>query len=301
MVRLIGVTIVAVLAPAGLAASAGASTLIGRNAQNVRLGVSQKGVALVSYRAAGKRVSVQAWGAINARTPSPTQRQVDFKLRYGAPARFHNVCRRYDGPKLSMLVTACTAPDGSWWALQSWQRGLPDFGRTPTAGQAAWELRLSHFHGPLAELLVWRDWVGGAHVPGLYGKLFYAGYPVYGFRSTPAGVPLDGYGRNLFLDTFNSAYGHGWRRENSFLAHRSSGIFCYAFNPTRTPERRVAVAGIGKRYRLTVIGPGVTPDMRWAVDGLPSFNPSDTYDVAFDRATNEHRASLLAQDPTCHI
>ena len=54
-----------------------------------------------------------------------------------------------------------------------------------------------------------------------------AANPVYGFRSTPTGVPLDSHGRNIYLDTLNSAYGPGWRRENSFLSHRPTGVFCY--------------------------------------------------------------------------
>ena len=33
---------------------------------------------------------------------------------------------------LAWFVTACQAADGSYWALQSWQRALPDYGVTPT-------------------------------------------------------------------------------------------------------------------------------------------------------------------------
>jgi len=40
----------------------------------------------------------------------------------------HNVCGRYTGPPLFGLVKACTAPDGSNWALQVWQRELRDNG-----------------------------------------------------------------------------------------------------------------------------------------------------------------------------
>ena len=53
------------------------------------------------------------------------------------------VCLPYDGPALAWEVAACKAPDGSYWALQAWQRGLPDLGVTATAAQSAWELRLS--------------------------------------------------------------------------------------------------------------------------------------------------------------
>ena len=54
---------------------------------------------------------------------------------------------------------------------------------------------------------------------------------VYGFSSTPRGNPLDSYGRNIYVDTFDSAYGKGWHRENSFLTHHRGhtlGDFCSA-------------------------------------------------------------------------
>ena len=53
----------------------------------------------------------------------------------------------------------------------------------------------------------------------LFGTFTYGGQPVFGFRSTPGGEPLDTFGRNIYVDTFNSAYGAGWKRENSFLTH----------------------------------------------------------------------------------
>ena len=56
-----------------------------------------------------------------------------------------NACRPYDGPELQWLVTACKAPDGSYWAVQAWQRMLPNYGLAPTPKQAVWELRLSHW------------------------------------------------------------------------------------------------------------------------------------------------------------
>ena len=41
----------------------------------------------------------------------------------------------------------------------------------------------------------------------LFGSFTYLGQPVHGFKSTPGGNPLDTFGRNLYVDTFNSAYG----------------------------------------------------------------------------------------------
>ncbi|HEY8237329.1 MAG TPA: hypothetical protein VIF85_11865, partial [Gaiellaceae bacterium] len=61
--------------------------------------------------------------------------------------------------------------------------------------------------------------------------MVYQGKPVYGFHTTGLGSPLDGYGRLIYVDTFDSRYGSGWHRENSFVTHRPKGIFCYGFFP----------------------------------------------------------------------
>jgi hypothetical protein len=256
----------AVLAAVALAPGAQASELIDRNASRVSLAVARDGKALVTYRAQGKLHRVLAWGAVNAIAPTRSRPQVEFKLDYsGGWGTFRrpvwkslrNACRPYDGPELHWLVASCRAPDGSYWALQSWQRMLPNYGLEPTPKQAVWELRLSHWTGDPAVLEVATNWAY-RRFDHIFGRFTYLASPVYGFRSTSSGVPLDAYGRNLHLDTFNSAYGRGWKRENSFLMHRGSGAFCYGF--FRHGRRPI---GRGERYRATIIGPGVTPDIFW--------------------------------------
>jgi len=69
--------------------------------------------------------------------------------KYGAGFHFAGGCKHYTGPPLPWLVVACDAPDGSFWALQAWQRELPDYGVQPTLDQRAWELHLSHWSGAL--------------------------------------------------------------------------------------------------------------------------------------------------------
>src|SRR5918999_4904785 len=186
-------------------ATASASELIDRNAQNVKLQVAQNGQALLSYNARGKRWNVLAWGAKNAIAPTPTRKQVAFRLDYSGGygtykkdvwKTFKNACRPYDGPKLQWLVTACKATDGSYWAVQSWQRMLPNYGLRPTARQSVWGLRLSHWTGELPVLEVSLNWAYRRYHH-MYGRFTYLGRPVHGFRSTPAGVPLDTFGRNL--------------------------------------------------------------------------------------------------------
>ena len=277
------------LAAVAAAGEAAGSDLVDRNAQSVRLQVNREGEALLTYRSGGEAKKVLAWGAVNALAPTRTRPQVKFELDYSGgwgkykrdvSRTFQNACRAYDGPPLRWLVAACKAPDGSYWALQSWQRMLPNYGVAPTAEQASWELRLSHWSGAPAVLEVKTNWAY-RRFDHLYGRFTYLGNPVHGFRSTAGGIPLDTFGRNLYVDTFNSAYGAGWRRENSFLMHNGSGAFCYGFfTHGAHPE------GSGTRYRATIIGPGVTPDIYWQA-AAPG-----AYDRERDRTANAEIADL---------
>lgn len=288
--------IAATTTAAVLPASAASSSLIDRNASAVALSVNRQGHALLTYRAAGRVRRVLAWGAINAITPAPGRAQRSFKLDYaggfGTYRRevwraFRNRCSPYDGPALRWLVTACKAPDGSYWAVQSWQRQLPNYGGAPTAGQAAWELRLSHWTGPLPVVEIKLDWAY-RQFDHLYGRFTYLGQPVYGFRSTSTGAPRDQFGRNVYLDTLNSSYGVGWRRENSFLTHNPTGNFCYGLFPHRDRP-----SGGGERYRATVIGPGVTPDLVWE-------SPSPgAYDPGRDAAANGEQRAMFGDSKLC--
>jgi len=267
----------AIAATAYLAQGANASQLIDRNARDVSLAVNTRGEALITYRADGHVRHVLAWGALDAIAPTRTRPQVKFRLDYaGGWGKYHrdywrtfrNACRPYDGPALAWFVAACKAPDGSYWALQAWQRGLPDYGLTPTAAEAAWELRLSHWRGPLPVLSISVDWAY-RRFDKLFGTFTYLGQPVYGFHASSSGSPLDSFGRNVYVDTFDSAYGTGWHRDNSFLTHSGRGSFCYGFYPHGSRP-----AGKGLRYRATVEGPGVTPDVMWQGAAPGAFDPS---------------------------
>jgi len=298
---------VALLAACALPAGAHASELIARDATGVTLRVNAKGQALLGYTAKGKRWSVLAWGAVDANHPTSDRPQVRFRVDYsggwGTYRRtlsqgFRNVCRPYAGPALSWFVTGCTMPDGSHWALQAWQRGLSNLGLEPWKPlQGAAELRLSHWRTELPRLELWTNWAYSKRFHHVFGRYTYLGQPVYGFSASAKGVPADTYGRNVYLDTLNSAYGAGWRRENSFLAHRGTGTFCYGFYPHdpypgypatgRRPE------GKGERYRATAIGPGVTPDVTW--EGPAPLQ----YDETLDRQLVEAQRGLHGADPRC--
>jgi hypothetical protein len=278
-----------VLVAAAFAASADASTLIDRNAHGVKLAINSKGEALITFTAAGKVHHVLAWGAVNAIAPTRSRPQVDFKLDYaGGWGKYHKnywqtftgSCGAYDGPALAWKVTACKAADGSYWALQSWQRMLPNYGVAANAAQSSWELRLSHWTGDLPVLTISTDWAWHQW-DHLFGTYAYGDDPVYGFKATAGGNPLDTFGRNVYVDTFDSTYGSGWKRENSFLTHTGTGVFCYSFNPHGAHP-----SGKGTKYRATVEGPGVTPDVMWQGDA------PGTYDKAADLVANDAISQL---------
>jgi hypothetical protein len=298
------------VAAGGLPGVASASQLIARNTADERLSVSADGKALLTFRAQGRLQRVLAWGAVGARAPSQDRGQVAFRLDYaGGWGAFRkpvwrevrDACGPYRGPALPWLVAACTARDGSHWALQRWQRHQANFGLPPwKPGHGAFELRLSHWRGPVARLEVWLDWSYGGRWHHLFGRLTYRGQPVHGFATTPEGDPLDGYGRVLYLDTYDSAYGPGWRRENGFVARRPDGTFCYGFVPHRTNTGKLRPPGNGRRYRLAVSGPGVTPDVAWEGPGLPDFDPGNPDHVALEARMNELQRQLVRGARPCH-
>jgi hypothetical protein len=294
-VRRIGLLVAVAAAACALAQPAGASQLIARDAKDVKLEVDRKGFALLTYRVRGHTVHTLVWGAVDAIDPNRNRKQVAFKVDYsggwgtlgrGVWRHFRNVCKPTH-VDIAWLVTACRAPDGSFWALQSWQRALRNYGAPSTGLADDWELRLSHWTGEVPKLEVGMGWAY-RRFHSLWGRYTWRGHAIHGFASTPKGVPLDTFGRNLYVDTFNSAYGRGWHRENGFLSHVGTGGFCYGFYP-HPPYP----SGMGLRYRVSVSGPGVLPDAYW--EGTPP----QTYDREFDLAADERQRKLLANDPLC--
>jgi len=280
-----------VLLGATLAVSAAnASQVIGSGSvSGVELAVNGKGQALLSYTVDGRAVHVLASGAVNAVAPTAHGRQVALSLAYGRGARTGAfTCPSYTGPALADMLAACTAPDGSDWAVQSWDRDLPSYGVTPTPAEARSELHLAHWTGALPVLAVHADWAYRGRWNHLWGTYTYDGGGVYGFRLTAAGVPLDSFGRNVYLDTYDSAYGPGWKRLNSLVTHAPGGSWCYLVSPHGTRP-----AGAGSSYRLTVIGPGVTPDLSVTV---PAPGPYSKSGQASDDA-----ALRALDDPRCAV
>jgi hypothetical protein len=299
----LGGVIAVAVAGAGVARG---TYLVDRNPAAPVLQVDSTGHALVAYKEKGVVKRVLVWGAVNAQAPRAGATQVAFKLDYSGGWKalrkanywksIKNVCTsaRYDGPALPFKVFACKAADGSYWALQEWQRMLPNLGVAPwRPEQSVQELHVSHWTGPLPELTVKTNWVWGGRYEQIVGTYSYDGKPVYGFKATSVGSPLDTWGRNVYLDTFDSPYGAGWKRENSFLAQGANGRFCYSLGP-RAPYPGYPASGQrqgnGTKYRLTALGPGVTPIVSVEV---PSPGPWDPNDPA--KASAENDANTLIQ------
>jgi hypothetical protein len=246
--------------------------------------VNKKGEAMVVYTMAnGKTRHVLVWGAINANAPDAATPQVRFKYDYaGGYGKYHNglywksfrdTCRTYDGPALPMMVAGCKAPDGSYWALQSWVRGQPLLGFKPWLPvHSASELHISHWSGELPALTVGVHWTYGHSAIGVFGQFLYQGKPVYGFKSTAEGNPLGRYERNVYIDTHNSVYGQGWWRESGILTHNPTGSFCHSFVPQKPfpgyPSQATRPPAPGDTYRFTIMGPGVTPVVQVTIPGL---------------------------------
>ena len=339
-----------VLAAALLAApaTAAASQMIDRNAKypSISVMVRRDGtqVAMVQYYKHRYWHHVLVWGAVNAKPPDPLHPKsqvkfhVDYSGGYGSfgtgywkKVKRRDVCRRYTGPALSWKVAACTMPNGSHWALQAWQRSLPNMGVKPsTKLRRAWELHVSHWTTRLPVLWLkwgWANAAGSVHYDHLYGKFTYLGNPIYGFSATSTGAPLDSFGRNIYVDTKDRTW-HGyaqsgsWYRFNSFLSHRTRGDFCASvyhqlFGVTQP-------IGNATAYRATAMGPGVTPIVEWkggppgdyASGGfpmtaggkpmygeLPSGAPPvfrDAYDYTLAKKLNDEQRAVAGSSDSCY-
>jgi len=280
---------------------AGASFIVDRNVRKPTLKVGKRGYALVQYtRANGKRRNVFLWDAVNGvANQDQGKPQVEFKydttggwLAFGSARRwktFSDACAPYDGPSLPFFVTGCKAPDGSYWALQEWVRLAPMRGLAPfKPQQTAVELHVSHWSGALPNLEVWPNWTYGGRWQGFFARLTYHGAPVYGKQASA-------FGQYAYIDTHNSMYGPGWKHDAGKALHRRNGAFCYSFVPQYTPKgyptRQLRGPGLGDRHRVAVVGPGVTPIVRWEGPRLGAYDPvaDAAINAVFDRVMRGDR------------
>jgi len=57
--------------------------------------------------------------------------------------------------------------------------------------------------------------------------------------------------------------------------------------------------GVGARYRINVIGPGVTPDVSAEIDGLHRYDAGNPDDVAYESQQDALRRELVGGDKLC--
>lgn len=115
------------------------------------------------------------------------------------------------------------------------------------------------------------------HFPLLFGSLTYFGLGVWG-PGNRFGSPTNGYGRNVYIDTLDSDYGPGWRRVMGILTQPPNGTFCYEFAKKGGSSGKTGIS-TKNRYRLTAIGPSMTPVISVNFSGPtfayggPNYNP----------------------------
>ena len=272
-------------------ASAFASQMIDRNATHVSIAVNSQHRAEVTYRSGGAWHHVLVWGAINAlravqgrtsRSSSASTTPAAMAAsarRYWKSIAATTCCGPYTGPPLAWKVVACTTPNGQNWALQAWQRLLPNSGERPKRGaperMGAAGLALDRA-AARAVAQVGLDLRRPVRPP--VRQVLLRGLAVHGFTHTSTGNPTDSYGRNIYVDTLDppewtTGYRQagGWMRFNSFLTHHIRGNFCagvYTNMFGRGP------AGTGSAYRATAMGPGVTPIVTWEGPGPGHYAPA---------------------------
>lgn len=234
--------------------SAEGSMLVDRDTTSPRLAVDANGNALVTYRARGATRRFLAWGAINSDLRFSIDRTGGTNSRRANPRSFASACGPYTGPQLMYVKAACTAPDGSHWVLQEWMRIIKVGGN-----KGPRELRLSHFTGQPAVLSIATDWSWNGRYRHMYGTYTYEGRGVYGNAWRSDGYVLDGLGRNIMIDSFDSDFGSGWRRVNGFLSNAPYGEFCYGFTPKGNIQQTGRSAS--EWYFASTAGPGVSPDV----------------------------------------
>ena len=187
-----------VLTALAIPIAAEASIKVAGNAHNVSLRVNAKGHATVFWTPGS--------GRHRTAVVAPSGR-----ITWGKVARGRDVSRPSSAYGLPMLVAQRQTPNGRLWALQAWQR----------LRNGPVELRFSRWYGAPTKLVL-RAWCCKWRSEVARGRATFHGRPIFGYRNTPSGVPLDGLGRNVYIDSFRQGR---WVRLMGILTHRPTGKF----------------------------------------------------------------------------
>jgi hypothetical protein len=203
--------------PLGAAGEAAASIKVAGDARDAALRVDSSGFAEVDWTTTG--------GERRSAVISPSG-----SVTYGARLAGGDVSAPVT-TSVPFAVAVRRTTDGALWALQSWRRLL----------HGPVELRFARWRGDPTRLTlraVCCKW-GGENIQ---GEATFQGRPIYGQHSTLEGVPLDPFGRNVYLDSYRAA---GWTRMMGILTNRPTGSF----------SLWIRSYWQGTRYRGAIIGP----------------------------------------------
>lgn len=267
------------------------SYLLDRNASNVTLRVNGAGTAQVSYTTDGQKEKVLLWGALNMNGAGAQgqefkiDRSNGWKSKRNDPKKaLPNTCAPYHGTDHLPFLAApiCKASDGTFWAVQSYQ-----YTSTPTMNYGAkvgsskypYQLRVSHWSGPIATIEARANWSYAGRYQHLFGLVQYKGKGVFGFKHKLDGECQDKFCRNIAIDSYDSDYGPGWHRANAILVNAPNGQWCFGLTKkgTTAGQRLTGASKVGK-YRVYLSGPGVTPDPMLSIQGA-----GKAYDPAFQQ------------------
>ena len=297
--------IAALVVPAG----AEASQLIARDAKDITLRVNARGQALVGYRAKGSSGTCSRGARSRA---SPGGRSGAGRV----PRRL--LGRLGDVPQDRSLAGSSASAASTRDSPRLVRDGLHDAGRQPLGAPVVAvrpaEPRARPVEAAPGLVGAPRSAIGPANSrssrSGRTGRTASAsttcsaGSPTSASPPTalprrPTGNPADGFGRNIDLDTYNSAYGP-WLETREQLPlpprhQRSSVTWLIPARPLSraTPAVGRRPAGKGERYRATVVGPGVLPDVTWEA-AAPG-----AYDEALDRQLAEQQRAVYGNDTLC--
>src|ERR671930_1490381 len=177
---LFAVVILAALVVPGRAA---ASIMVASWARTPTLKVMAGGAAEVDWTSGGRRHSVVIYR--------------NGARRYGAHLKGRDVSFPTTAVSVPLALAVRQTPNGSFWALQAWRR----------LRTGPLELRFSRWQGVATTLTLqavcckWRS-------ENVAGQATFHGRPIFGHHATSTGVPLDKYGRNVYLDTLRNG---AWR------------------------------------------------------------------------------------------
>lgn len=137
----------------------------------------------------------------------------------------------------------------------------------------------------------------GDHYFVIFGSYRQGNVNIYG-PARRSGNPTNEFGRNVYIDTFDSDYGKGWRRVTGALTQPRGGNWCYEFSPKPASKGKLGVSK-RNRYRITIVGPRALPDQRYEFTapsfplGSADYNPRlDRWGVDF---SEQQTAAILFQ------